>query len=274
MTEIRIKDEEIEMLLHDVQEHYGYDFTGYARASLRRRITRLMGLDDLPSFAELRYKLLHSKDYLLRFVEELTVNVTEMFRDAHFYRTLREEVLPVLATYPLIRIWHAGCSTGEEVYSMAILLQECGLLHKSLLYATDINPDALSKGQQGIYRMQHMRAAAEGYIASGGREDFSKYYTGHYEHVMMDAALRQRMVFSTHNLVSDYSFNEFQLLLCRNVLIYFEQKLQDRACTLFDNSLEPLGYLALGARETLRFTSIHKNYTQLNGQRIWRKMKR
>ena len=274
MLEPGIQDEDLELLLSDVLEYHGYDFTAYAKASLKRRVSRLMALDRIPSAVELRYKIRHDKGYLVRFVEELTVNVTEMFRDHAFYRAMREHILPVLATYPLIRIWHAGCATGEEVYSMAILLKESNLLHKTLLYATDINPDVLAKASEGIFKMQHIRAAAEGYVASGGAASLSDYYTAHYEHVIMDATLRRRMIFSTHNLVSDHSFNEFQLILCRNVLIYFEKDLQDRACRLFDDSLEPLGYLALGAKETLRFTSVAKNYVQQDGQRIWRKMKR
>lgn len=270
---LSIRDEELDVLLNDLVDSYGYDFTAYARSSLKRRIARLMSLDRIPSYAELRYRLLHDKTYVPRFVEELTVNVTEMFRDATFYRTLREKVLPLLATYPLIRIWHAGCATGEEVYSMAILLEEAGLLHKSLLYATDLNPQVLVTARRGIYKMQHMRQYAEAYILGGGREPFSKYYTAHYDHAKMDSRLSERMIFSTHNLVSDQSFNEFQLILCRNVLIYFEKELQDKACRLFDASLEHLGYLALGSKETLRFSSIQYKYAQVGDQKIWRKIR-
>jgi chemotaxis protein methyltransferase CheR len=180
-------------------------------------------------------------------------------------------VLPLLATYPLIRIWHAGCSTGEEVYSMAILLKEANLLHKSLLYATDINPDVLGKAKAGIFPLSNMKQYSENYIYSGGREDFSAYYTTRYDYAKFDRELSQRMVFATHNLVSDGSFNQFQLIMCRNVMIYFEKCLQDRVLNLFDQSLEPLGFVALGAKETLRFSDIATQYKQLGKEKIWRK---
>lgn len=269
-----IRDEELEQLLTDLLDIYGYDFTDYSRASLKRRVSRLITLDRFPSFAEFRFRVRDDAEYLKRFVEEITVNVTEMFRDPSFYKTLRQEVLPVLATYPLIRIWHAGCSTGEEVYSMAIVLQEMGLLHKSLLYATDVNPDVVQRAQAGIFPIAGMKAYSENYIAAGGTGDFSGYYTAKYNNVKFNADLNKPMIFATHNLVSDRSFNEFQLILCRNVLIYFESNLQDRVFQLFDNSLEVLGFLALGSRETLRFASLHSNYKQVKGkEKIWRKIK-
>lgn len=266
-----IKDEEIDILLNDLFELYGYDFTDYAKASLKRRINRLLTIDKFPSFAELRFRIKSDEGYLKRFVEEITVNVTEMFRDPSFYKTLRTEVLTVLATYPLIRIWHAGCSTGEEVYSMAILLKEANLLHKSLLYATDLNPDVLEKARKGIFPLAHMKQYSENYILSGGTQDFSSYYTAKYDRAIFHTELSQKMIFATHNLVSDRSFNEFQLILCRNVMIYFEKDLQDKVLTLFDQSLEPLGFLALGSKETLRFSSVAKKYTQLGKEKIWRK---
>lgn len=266
-----IKDEEVELLLNDLLELYGYDFTDYARASLKRRINRLLTLDQFPSFAELRYRIKKDETYLKRFVEEITVNVTEMFRDPSFYKALKNSVLPVLATYPLIRIWIAGCSTGEEVYSIAIQLKESGLLQKSLLYATDINPDVLDKARQGIFPLAGMKQYSENYILSGGKEDFSVYYTSRYDHAIFDRAIREKMIFATHNLVSDRSFNEFQLILCRNVMIYFEKTLQDQVLQLFDQSLEPLGFLGLGSKETLRFSSIASSYKQVNKEKIWRK---
>jgi chemotaxis protein methyltransferase CheR len=271
--EDRINDEGVEILLNDLLEQYGYDFTDYAKASLKRRINRLYTLDNFPSFAEFRHKLRGSPEYLKRFVEEITVNVTEMFRDVWFYRTLREEVLQVLGTYPLIRIWHAGCSTGEEVYSMAIMLKEANLLHKSLLYATDINPDVIEKAKSGIFPISQMKQYSENYIEAGGKEEFSKYYTAHYDLAKFDESFRKRMIFSTHNLVSDTSFNEFQLILCRNVLIYFDKELQGKVFSLFDESLETLGFLALGAKETLRFSSIAPKYKQIRDrERIYRKV--
>jgi chemotaxis protein methyltransferase CheR len=267
-----VSDEEVDILLKDVFEIYGYDFTDYSRASLKRRINRLFEIDKFPSFAEFRYKLTSQPDYLMRFVEEITVNVTEMFRDPSFYKLLRTEILPFLATYPLIRIWHAGCSTGEEVYSMAILLNEANLLHKSLLYATDINPDVVHKAIEGIFPLSQMKQYSENYIQAGGEQDFSTYYSAKYNRAKLDDALKTRIIFSTHNLVSDGSFNEFQLILCRNVLIYFDKDLQDKVFSLFDQSLEPLGFLALGSKETLRFSSVAKKYRQINKEKIWRKI--
>ena len=266
-----IKDEDVHILLNDLLETYGYDFTEYSKASLKRRIQRLFTLDKFPSFAELRYRVKTDEDYLKRFVEEITVNVTEMFRDPSFYVDLRNDVLPVLATYPLIRIWHAGCSTGEEVYSMAILLKEANLLHKSLLYATDINPDVLEKAKDGIFPLSQMKQYSENYILGGGKNNFSDYYTSRYDRAMFDKSLSGKMIFATHNLVSDRSFNEFQLILCRNVMIYFDKELQDRVLQLFDQSLEQLGFLALGSKETLRFSSISSSYTKVSKEKIWRK---
>jgi chemotaxis protein methyltransferase CheR len=268
-----IKDEDIELLLHDLIDCYGYDFTSYSRASLRRRVERIFLLDKFPSFAELRYRVRNDEKYLLRLVEELTVNVTEMFRDPAFYRLLKTEVLPVLATYPFIRVWHAGCSTGEEVFSLAILLKEANLLHKSLLYATDLNPGVLERAKSGVFSLANMKQYSENYIAAGGTREFSAYYTANYTLARFDEELLKRMIFSTHNLVSDHSFNEFQLILCRNVLIYFDKELQARVLNLFDESLEKLGFLALGSKETLRFSLIDKRYKQLpNREKIWRKI--
>ena len=224
-----IDEEELEILLNDLVEVYGYDFTDYSRASLKRRVNRLLQLDKFPSFAEFRYRVRKSPEYVKRFVEQITVNVTEMFRDPSFYKTLRLDILPVLSTYPFIRIWHAGCSTGEEVYSMAIMLHEANLLHKSLLYATDINADVIKKAMAGVFPLSHMRQYSENYILSGGIADFSTYYSAKYNHAKFNEELRAKVIFATHNLVSDRSFNEFQLILCRNVLIYFDQNLQQKS---------------------------------------------
>ncbi|QRQ99943.1 CheR family methyltransferase [Dyadobacter sandarakinus] len=267
-----IDDEDVDLLLTDLLDIYGYDFTSYSRASLKRRIVRLCTLDKFPSFAELRYKVRSDPGYLKRFVEEVTVNVTEMFRDPPFYRSLRDDVLPVLATKPFIRIWHAGCSTGEEVFSMAILLKEANLLRKSLLYATDLNPGVLDKVRKGIFALNYMKQYSESYIASGGTHDFSQYYTANYGQAKFDHELSEKIIISTHNLVSDSSFNEFDLILCRNVLIYFDKDLQDRVLKLFDESLSPLGYLALGTKETLKFSAVQHKFQQLNREKIWKKI--
>lgn len=266
-----IKDNEVEILIKDVYELYGYDFSQYSRASFKRRVNRICLIDKFTSFAELRYTVLNDTDYLKRFVEEITVNVTEMFRDPYFFKELRENILPQLGTYPLIRIWVAGCSTGEEAYSIAILLKEANLYHKSLIYGTDINPSVLEKARTGVFPLQQMKLYSENYMLSGGKEDFSKYYIANYDSVRFDKSLQEKLILSTHNLVSDTSFNSFQLIICRNVLIYFDKPLQERVFRLFDDSLENLGYLALGAKETLRFSGIYKDYQQVDDQKIWKK---
>ncbi len=266
-----IKDEELEYLIKDIYDLYGYDFSMYSKASFKRRINRICVIDKFASFAELRYTIINDQDYLKRFVEEITVNVTEMFRDPDFFLSLREKILPQLGTYPLIRIWLAGCSTGEEAYSVAILLKEAGLYDKSLIYATDINPSVLETARAGVFPLQQMKLYSENYQLSGGKEDFSTYYTANYDVARFDKSLQKKMIISTHNLVSDSSFNSFQLIICRNVLIYFDRELQERVFKLFDNSLENLGYLALGSKETLRFSDLGKQYQQIDNQRIWKK---
>src|SRR5690606_8707540 len=185
----------------------------YSRASLKRRLNRICVIDKFTSFAELRYTVIKKPDYLQRFIEEITVNVTEMFRDPSFYKTLRESVLPQLGTYPFIRIWVAGCSTGEEAYSIAILLKEANLHNRYLIYATDINPTVLEKAKKGMFPIGYMRQYSENYNNSGGKKDFSQYYTANYDVVKFDSDLKSKIIFSTHNLVSDRSFNEFQLIV-------------------------------------------------------------
>lgn len=268
-----IVDEEISILLDDLLKVYGYDFNYYSKASLKRRVNRLFTLDKFRNFDEFRARITSDTNYIKRFIEEITVNVTEMFRDSSFYRELRANVLPALGTNPFIRIWHAGCSTGEEVYSMAILLHEAGLLQKSLIYATDINPAVLERAKSGIFPISHMKHYSENYIESGGIQDFSSYYTANYDSVKFNPDFRSKMIFSTHNLVSDRSFNEFHLIMCRNVLIYFDKDLQERVFGLFDSSLGNLSYLALGSKETLKFSDVSTKYVQVGKEKIWRKMR-
>lgn len=272
LNSVDTNDEEIELLLNDALELYGYDFTGYSRASLKRRILRLYSLDKLVSFAEFRYKIRSEPGYFTRFLEEVTINVTEMFRDPEFYETLRNKVFPALGTYPFIRIWIAGCSTGEEAYSISIILKELNLLKKSLIYATDVNAVVLQKASDAIFPIKKMKQYSENYINAGGSQNFSDYYSANYSLAKLNDELKRKIIFSTHNLVSDNSFNEFQLILCRNVLIYFERELQLKVFNLFDNSLENLGYLALGSKETLDFSSIKNKYKRLGTAKIWRKI--
>lgn len=268
---MKIDDRELEVLITEIYEYYGYDFSGYARASLKRRIERLMALDHFTTFGMFVSKIRTDESYMRRLVEEITVNITEMFRDPHFYELVRKEIIPILATKPFIRLWHAGCSTGEEVYSFAILLKEANLLHKSILYATDISPRVLQTAKAGVFPLRSMKLFAENYRDSGGKQDFSDYYTANYGHAKFSEELSQKMVFSQHNLVADSSFNEFNMIICRNVMIYFDKELQERALHLFDESLEPLGFLALGSKETMKFSSISQRYQQLKKEKIWKK---
>ncbi len=268
-----IDDRELEILINEIFEYHGFDFGGYSRASLKRRVDRLYNLDRFTNFSQFLMKIREQPDYFKRMIEEITVNVTEMFRDPQFYKVLRTEIIPVLATKPFIRIWHAGCSTGEEVYSMAIMLKEANVLHKSLLYATDINPLVLDTAKEGVFPLRMMQQYSENYIASGGKEDFSKYYTANYGLAKLGGELSEKMVYSLHNLVSDGSFNEFDLILCRNVMIYFDKDLQERALNLFDDSLAKLGYLALGTKETLKFSQLKSRYQQINPNKLWKKIK-
>ncbi len=268
-----IEDRQLEILVNDVFEYYGFDFSGYSRASLKRRVDRIYQLDGFQNFYDFLAKVKSDADYVKRLVEEITVNVTEMFRDPHFYKVLREEILPQLATKPFIRIWHAGCSSGEEVFSMAILLKEANLLQKSLIYATDLNPIVLESAKKGIFPLRMMKQYSENYMESGGKLDFSNYYIANYGYAKFGDDLISKMVYSQHNLVSDSSFNEFDLILCRNVMIYFDKDLQERALNLFDDSLAKLGYLALGTKETIKFSHIQNRYFQLNKDKIWKKIK-
>ncbi|WP_234735908.1 CheR family methyltransferase [Tellurirhabdus bombi] len=251
-----ITNEELDEVLDVIRLTYGYDFSNYARTSIKRRVMRCMDVAKVKSVYDLKYLLMNEKEFFEWFLQTLTVNVTEMFRDPQFYRALSEKVLPKLASYPIIKIWHAGCSTGEEVFSMAILLHEAGLLERTRIYATDINPANLEKARTGIISVQNMRDYTSNYIQSGGKQDFSDYYTARYDNALINKELRKNIVFSQHNLVTDQVFNEFQLVCCRNVLIYFNRVLQNEVFKLFYDSLSPLGYLAIGMKESLLFTDV------------------
>lgn len=268
-----IDDRELDVLITDVFEYYGFDFSGYSRASLKRRVDRLFQLDGFTNLSQLLSKMRSDEAFFNHMIEEITVNVTEMFRDPNFYKAIRNEVLPVLATKPFIRIWHAGCSTGEEVYSIAILLKEANLLHKALIYATDINAQVLEVAKKGVFPLQMIQSYSENYRISGGVNDFSHYYIANYGLAKFSESLSEKMVFAQHNLVSDGSFNEFDLILCRNVLIYFDKDLQERALRLFDDSLSTLGFLALGSKESIKYASIYNNYEPSQNEKIWKKVK-
>jgi chemotaxis protein methyltransferase CheR len=244
---------ELQELLESIRFVYGYDFTDYAEASVKRRINYFMSTNKINDIKELGKCLLRDDHFFEKFVQEFTVNVTEMFRDPVFFKSIRENVIGRLATYPFIKIWVAGCSTGEEVYSMAILLKEEGLLERSVIYATDINQKALQAAKEGIYPLENMKSYTTNYQKAGGKKPFSDYYMAKYDSVLLDKSLKQNIVFSIHNLAVDSSFNEFQLILCRNVLIYFNQALQNKVINLFYDSLCSFGFLALGNKESLIF---------------------
>jgi chemotaxis protein methyltransferase CheR len=269
--EKELADEDIILFQTELVEN-GYDFTGYSKESFKRRLNRLLIMGSFSDFGDFKEKIKQSPGFLQHLIQEITVNVTEMFRDPSFYKVLREVILPQLAEKPLIKIWHAGCSTGEEVYSMAILLREANLLEKSLVYATDLNPEVLEKLHKGIFPLNQLKHYSANYIQSGGQKDFSSYYTAYYNWVKFDESLQRQVVISTHNLVSDSSFNEFDLIICRNVLIYFDKLLQEKVFRLFDQSLERKGFLCLGSRESLQFSQIAPAYKQLPGkEKIWQK---
>src|ERR687889_296907 len=243
---------EIELLLEGVYRHYGFDFRSYAFASIRRRLWKRVEGEGLTTISELQARILHDSDAMERLLLDLSVNVTAMFRDPRFYKEFRETVIPLLRTYPFIRIWHAGCSTGEEVYSMAILLQEEGLYDRSRIYATDINEVVLQQAKTGIFPLDRMQEYTENYIRAGGRRSFSEYYTAGYDGALFSPGLLKNVVFAQHNLVTDRSFSEFNAILCRNVLIYFDKALQARVHRLCYESLGMFGVLGLGSKETLR----------------------
>lgn len=267
-----IQAAELEQIIALVFDRYGYDFSSYARASLQRRINKVAEQLKAPHAASLMELLTEDPGVFSQFLETVTVNVTALFRDPAFFIALREQVFPMLATYPIIKIWSAGCSTGEEAYSLAILLKEAGLYQRTRIYATDLNPGNLETARKGMVPLHYMKQYTQNYQLAGGQRDFSDYYTAHYDHALLHQDLRKHILFSQHNLVTDQVFNEFQLILCRNVLIYFNKELQDRVLTLFYHSLGKLGYLALGAKESLLFTEVRHQFETIHQQyRIFRK---
>ncbi len=246
---------ELQLLLQAVFLKYHYDFRGYAEASLRRRLRTALGHFGLRTLSQLQDLVLHDERTFPVLLDFMTVPVTEMFRDPSYFRSLRELAIPLLRTYPSFKLWVAGCSTGEEAYSMAILLREEGLLDRALIYATDINPATLQKAESGVYEIDRIAAFTENHRQSGAKTPLLDYYTTGYGRAIFDKSLRERMVFSDHSLATDSVFAEVHLVSCRNVLIYFNRELQDRAIGLFREALVRRGFLGIGARESLRFTS-------------------
>jgi chemotaxis protein methyltransferase CheR len=264
---------EIELLLEAIDRHYGFDFRGYALGSLRRRLWRSAAEEGVQSISGLQEKVLHDPRAMERLLTGLSVNVTTMFRDPTFYVAFREHVVPLLRTYPFIRIWNAGCSTGEETYSLAILLQEEGLYERSRIYATDFNADVLARARAGELPLDRMQEYTQNYQRAGGKRDFSAYYSVEGKFAKLDEGLSEHVVFAQHNLASDRSFNEFNVVLCRNVLIYFGRDLQRRVHQLFYDSLARFGVLGLGQKETLRFTDLEDRYEELDPrEKIYRRI--
>jgi chemotaxis protein methyltransferase CheR len=265
---------EVQLLLEGIFKQYGFDFRSYAYASVRRRLWKRIEAEGLATISGLQERVLHEPAMMERLLLDLSINVTAMFRDPGFYRVFREQVVPTLRTYPFIRLWHAGCATGEEVYSMAMLLEEESLYERSRIYATDINEVVLQKAKAGIFPIERMQEYTENYIAAGGKRAFSDYYVAKYDGALFSPSLTRNVVFSQHNLVTDSSFSEFNAILCRNVLIYFDKSLQARVHELFYNSLAMFGILALGSRESLRFSPYEDCYEQINGpEKIYRKVR-
>jgi chemotaxis protein methyltransferase CheR len=263
---------EIELLLEGVHRHYGFDFRGYAFSSLKRRLWKRMEEEGVARISAFQDRVLHDPSVMEKLLLDLSINVTAMFRDPGFYLAFRETVVPLLRTYPFIRIWHAGCSTGEEVYSMAVLLHEEGLYERARIYATDINEVVLQRARTGIFPLEKMQDYTQNYLRAGGTRSFSEYYTAMYDGALFDASLRRNVVFSQHNLVTDGSFAEFNVIVCRNVMIYFDRTLQHRVHRLFHESLARFGILALGSKETLRFTGFEDRYEVLDArEKIFRR---
>lgn len=268
-----IEEVEVDLLLEAVFRVRGFDFRDYARASLRRRIQNQLRAEKVGTIACLLAKILHDSSCMDRLVAGLSVHVSAMFRDPGFFHALREQVFPLLRTWPYSRIWLAGCSTGEEVYSVAIMLAEEGLTGRCRIYATDINETVLERARAGIYPLELMQRCTQNYIQAGGTRSFSEYYTAAYDHAIFRPLLRDHVVFAPHNLVTDGPFNEFNLILCRNVLIYFNRRLQDRVHHLLHDSLANFGVLGLGARETLLLTPVENLYEELDApHRLYRRV--
>lgn len=272
--EVVLEDVEVDALLDAVYRYYGFDFRQYARPSLRRRLWRRASLEGITTISGLQERLLHDEACMESLLLDLSINVTAMFRDPSFYVAFRRIVVPLLRTYPFIRIWNAGCSTGEETHSLAIVLAEEGLLGRTRIYATDINESVLLRAKEGVFPLEQMKAYTQNYQAAGGTRAFSEYYTTGYGGARFDRSLTEGVVFSRHNLVSDRSFNEFHVIICRNVMIYFDAELQDRVHDLFHESLVRFGLLGLGQKESITFTSRGQDYEALDlADRIFRKVR-
>ncbi|MBN2705119.1 MAG: protein-glutamate O-methyltransferase CheR [Deltaproteobacteria bacterium] len=263
---------ETDLLLEAIYRRWGYDFRSYARSSIERRVMQCMADCGYASIAAMIPRVLHERDFFLRLARYFSITVTEMFRDPLVYAAVRENIVPLLRTWPHFKIWHAGCATGEEVYSLAIVLKEEGVYERATIYATDFNDKALAQAREGVYGIDKFRKATRNYQEAGGKASFSEYYHACYEAAVMNASLKERIVFSTHNLVSDAVFGEMHLVFCRNVLIYFNRELQNRALDLFTKSLVHGGFLCLGSKESLHRTVANDHYKSVDARaKIYKK---
>ncbi len=263
---------EIDLLLEAIYQRCGYDFRSYARASIERRVIQFVSQNQLSSISELIPRVFHDEKILSNLVRYFSISVTEMFRDPFVYRKVRQDIVPLLRTYPHVKIWHAGCSTGEEVYSLAILLQEEGLYDRATLYATDFNDASLDKARAGIFSNEKIQEATRNYQMAGGTGAFSDYYHSHYDAAAIGGSLKKGITFANHNLATDGAFGEMHLIFCRNVLIYFNRELQNRVLSLFTESLVHGGFLCIGTKESLDFSEVRDRYTDVNGKaRIYKK---
>ncbi len=271
-TNNKIINIEIDLFLEAVFQKYGHDFRNYGRAHIKRRLLHRMKLSKISSISQMQHDVLYDKNFFQLILKDFSINVTEMFRDPSFYEQLRKEIIPILKTYPFIKIWHAGCSSGEEVYSMAILLKEEGLYERSQIYATDFNNVILQQAKEGIYPISKIKEFTQNYQKAGGINSFSDYYMAKYESVILDSDLKKNIIFADHNLVTDSAFAEVHLLICRNVLIYFNKELQNHVIKLLTSSIIPGGYLCLGTKETVRFSASHKCYDTIKeNEKIFKK---
>ena len=260
MKPCEIENIEIDLLLDAIFRRYGHDFRHYARASVERRVRHFLSRAGCATISEMIPKLLHEETFFAGFLGQFSITVTEMFRDPFVYKSIRENVLPMLQTYPFIKVWHAGCASGEEAYSLAIVLKEADLYDQSTIYATDYNDLVLQKAREGIYDLESMKLFTKNYQDSGGKSSLSEYYHAEYGAIVMDKGLRRNITFANHNLVTDSVFSETHLILCRNVLIYFDRELQDRVLELFSDSLVRGGFLCLGSKESVQFSAVKDDF--------------
>lgn len=272
MKNKELEELEIDLLLTAIEGRYGYNFHNYARASLKRRIKHCMNGASIATITDMLSRIVHDEVFFDSFLSDMSITVTEMFRDASFYLAVREQVIPLLKTYPFIKIWHAGCATGEEVYSMAIILKEAGIYDRCQIYATDYNKRSLAIAEEGIYKAKLIKDFTHNYHESGGDEPFSDYYSAHYESAKMDKKLKENITFAHHNMVSDGVFGEMNMVVCRNVMIYFDKTLQEHVLNLFLDSLCHGGLLCLGSKETVEYSDVADQFSMVSKtEKIYKK---